>query len=157
MNSRVIRVISWLVVIIWMLVIFHFSSEVKGDSNNTSLGVTEMVVNMIEKMMPSIQIDVDNFNHIVRKLAHFSIYLVLGILVMNAMRLSGMVGVRFVYVALLICVVYAVSDEIHQMFVPGRGPQFRDVLIDSSGAVVGIGIYFGVSGLVRRVRGNVDS
>jgi VanZ family protein len=39
------------------------------------------------------------------------------------------------------CVLYAVSDEVHQLFVPGRGAQVTDVLIDNAGAFVGIGIY----------------
>lgn len=38
----------------------------------------------------------------------------------------------------MICTGYAVRDEIHQLFVPGRGAQVRDVLIVSGGAVVGI-------------------
>ena len=43
--------------------------------------------------------------------------------------------------ALIVCVLYAISDEVHQMFVPGRGPGIKDVLIDSAGATVGIGVY----------------
>jgi hypothetical protein len=38
----------------------------------------------------------------------------------------------------LIGVLYAVSDEIHQTFVPGRAGQLRDVLIDSCGVLAGI-------------------
>ena len=40
--------------------------------------------------------------------------------------------------AFLICVIYAISDEIHQLFVPGRAGQVRDVLIDSAGSFLGI-------------------
>ncbi|WDC84212.1 VanZ family protein [Caloramator sp. mosi_1] len=43
-------------------------------------------------------------------------------------------------IAFLICFVYAASDEFHQYFVPGRGPRVKDVLIDSLGAIVGIGL-----------------
>jgi VanZ family protein len=39
---------------------------------------------------------------------------------------------------ILICVLYAISDEIHQSFVPGRGPSIIDVFIDSTGAITGI-------------------
>ncbi|MFP5109854.1 VanZ family protein [Neobacillus sp. C211] len=45
-----------------------------------------------------------------------------------------------------ICVLFAVSDEFHQLFVAGRGAQVKDVFIDSAGAIVGIVIY----GIVNR-------
>ena len=48
-------------------------------------------------------------------------------------------GVRAIAMALGICII--VSDEVHQLFVPGRGAQVKDVLIDSAGAIVGICIY----------------
>lgn len=41
-------------------------------------------------------------------------------------------------IALLICIPDAISDEVHQLFIPGRAGQVRDVIIDSAGAVVGI-------------------
>ena len=45
-------------------------------------------------------------------------------------------------IAFLLAVAYAISDEIHQFFVPGRSCQIKDVLIDSCGAAVGIGLVF---------------
>ncbi|MGV8147186.1 MAG: VanZ family protein [Alkaliphilus sp.] len=45
---------------------------------------------------------------------------------------------------LLVCVLYAISDETHQIFVPGRSAQVSDILIDSVGAAVGILIYLGM-------------
>lgn len=74
----------------------------------------------------------------VRKNAHFFVYLVLGVFVINALRRSGVRGYRCVVYALLICILYAASDELHQVFVPGRGAQVKDVIIDSAGACVGI-------------------
>ncbi len=59
----------------------------------------------------------------------------------NAFRASGVYGYKGIAFALLVCVLYAISDEVHQMFVPGRGPGIKDVLIDSVGATVGIGMY----------------
>ena len=48
-------------------------------------------------------------------------------------------------IALGFCILYAASDEIHQLFVPGRGAQFRDVMIDFSGAILGSGISTGIN------------
>jgi VanZ family protein len=47
--------------------------------------------------------------------------------------------------SLAICIIYAVSDELHQLFVPGRGCQLKDVIIDTAGAVSGTAIYNAVN------------
>jgi len=58
--------------------------------------------------------------------------------------------------AFSVCVLFAVSDEFHQQFVPGRGPQVRDVFIDSSGAALGLLLCLAVQKLFVRF-GKADS
>ncbi|MBO4897549.1 MAG: VanZ family protein [Clostridia bacterium] len=77
---------------------------------------------------------------IVRKLAHLSIYLVLGFLATNALRYTAVSRKEFKY-ALIICVLYAISDEVHQYFVPGRACRFYDVIVDTFGACIGISMF----------------
>jgi VanZ family protein len=84
---------------------------------------------------------VAKFNHVVRKFGHFGIYFTLGILVLNALTVSGVRGFKGFIFSLVFCILYAISDEVHQLFVLGRGAQVVDVLIDSLGAFVGIGMY----------------
>jgi VanZ family protein len=78
-------------------------------------------------------------NHLARKAAHFIEYAALFVLVRWALgccvRQPRTVALAFV--ALLICVVYAASDEWHQLFVPGRTSSVWDVLLDSTGAAFG--------------------
>lgn len=76
-----------------------------------------------------------------RKYAHLFIYMFLGILVKNAMTYSGIHGIKAMVIAFLICFIFAVSDEIHQYYVPGRTALVMDVVIDSIGAFIGITIY----------------
>ncbi len=133
--------ISWLMVLIWMAVIFKLSSQSGQQSNGLSMGVTGIVGKVLAKVTFKAHVDMSKFNHMARKYAHFFTYLVLGILVMNAIRRSGIVGSVMLIVSIGICILYAISDEVHQLFVPGRGAQVRDVLIDSAGASVGISIY----------------
>jgi len=78
---------------------------------------------------------------IVRKLAHFGVYFVLGVLMMNAQSISGMRDRKAFILSIVFCVLCAVIDEAHQLFVPGRGVQVMDVLIDSAGAIAGIWLY----------------
>ena len=132
------KIISYLAVILWMGLIFHLSSQPVEQSNNLSKKVTEVVVGTVEKVAPTVELDFGRSNHLLRKNAHFFAYLILGILVMNVMRLSKVGIFKSIIFALIICITYAISDEFHQLFVPGRGAQIRDVIIDSIGALTGI-------------------
>jgi VanZ family protein len=80
-----------------------------------------------------------------RKSAHFIAYLVLGFLVSHAMKNEDSTAPAWKQrgASLLLCVAYAISDEFHQVFVPGRGPLLKDVLIDGSGAALGVLLYVG--------------
>ena len=82
---------------------------------------------------------------LMRKSAHFIAYLVLGFLVSHAMKNEDSTATAWKRrgTSLLLCVAYAISDEFHQVFVPGRGPLLKDVLIDGSGAALGVLLYIG--------------
>ncbi|MGM8215903.1 VanZ family protein [Bacillaceae bacterium W0354] len=138
------NVITWGIVLAWMGLIFFLSHQPGKESAKLSTGVTNIFVKTVKKVKPKRKLERQRMQHIVRKSAHFFIYLILGILVINALRVSGWVGWFAVGIAWLICVAYAASDEFHQRFVPGRGPLVSDVIIDSLGAAVGIGLYIGV-------------
>jgi len=75
-----------------MLLIINLSSQVSDESNKLSKDVTEIVIETVEKVVPESDLDVNKFNHIFRKNAHFFVYLVLGVLVLNTMRRSGVSG-----------------------------------------------------------------
>ena len=137
MNENKNKLIKWIAVVLWMILIFNLSSQVSKQSNQLSTGITMVIEKTVLKVVPNANFNIQSINHIVRKNAHFFVYLVLGILVMNAIRNNK-------YFALMICVLYAISDELHQFFVPGRGPGIKDVLIDSMGAVIGILIFIGI-------------
>ena len=79
-----------------------------------------------------------DLHHFIRKNAHFFIYLVLGVLVKVALMNSGIRGFKAIGIGVVVCVGYAFSDEFHQSFIPGRGAQLSDVVIDSCGAGIGM-------------------
>lgn len=112
------KIYPWVLVVLWMALIFYLSHKPATESNELSKGITKIIVETVEKVTPDVDIEVGRFNHIVRKNAHFFSYLVLGILVTNGLRSSE--TKRYIGFALLICVLYAISDEIHQIYVPGR-------------------------------------
>ena len=135
------NIIYWIPVILIMVLIFIFSHQPANQSAALSSGITEIIIEMVENVIPNTQLDIRSMNHLVRKNAHFFIYLLLGVLVMRALRKNGVDGIRGMGYAALICILYAISDEIHQLFVPGRSGEILDVIIDSVGAVIGIVSY----------------
>lgn len=141
------KILPWTLVILWMALIFYLSHQPATKSNGLSTGITEKIVEIVEKVASNIKFDIGRFNHIIRKNAHFFAYLVLGTLVANGLRSVGLIGYKAIGFALLIYMFYAISDEIHQLFIPGRGGQVKDVIIDSAGAVVGI---LGYNGFIKR-------
>jgi len=128
------------------MLIFYLSAQVADESNDLSKGFTQVIATIIEKIIPNFEFDINIFNHIIRKYAHFFVYMVLGILVLNAFHRSDMYKINW---ALIVCIIYAISDEIHQAFVPGRGPGIKDVFIDTSGSIVGIIIYMIINKLYK--------
>ncbi|NLL19912.1 MAG: VanZ family protein [Clostridia bacterium] len=140
-NRQLMLLISWAAVILWMAFIFALSAQPREQSNQLSVGITEKIVDAVERAVPDREIDIERFNVVVRKNAHFFAYLVLGVLVANGLRVSGIKGPKVYIWALLICILYAASDEVHQLFVPGRGGQVRDVVIDTVGGTVGLLLY----------------
>ena len=80
----------------------------------------------------------DTLSFIVRKCAHMTEYAILAFLLYKTfIHKQNPLIKSFIFTAL-----YACSDEFHQLFVSGRSGQFSDVLLDTFGASVGIGIYY---------------
>lgn len=147
------KIISWIAVVMWMAIIFLLSHQPAEVSNDLSTGVTEIIIETIEKIVPDAGIETAEFNNAVRKNAHFFAYMILGILLMNAFSRRKKASCRAdIKASFAISFIYAISDEIHQMFVPGRGALVTDVLIDSTGALIGIFIYWTIKSLILRNR-----
>src|SRR5690625_1594783 len=147
------QILAWIPVLLIMGTIFYLSHQPASDSSKLSGSVTELIAQMITAI-PILQIDMDKFHFFIRKSAHFLAYLTLGFFVMNAVQISfrkaifKLIRYRISF-ALLVCILYAISDEVHQLFIPGRSGEVGDVLIDSAGDFVGIGIYHFV---IRKIK-----
>lgn len=79
-----------------------------------------------------------DIDHVVRKIAHFCLYATLGALFTSASFWYSRTWIAHLLLPTLFGTLYAASDEIHQMFVPGRGPLFSDVVLDSCGVLAGV-------------------
>ncbi len=144
------KLLSWVAPVMWMATIFYLSHQPSTTSSELSSGISEVIMHTIETIAPIQDFNAGAFHHYVRKNAHFFAYLLLGMLVLNALRSNNVAGYRAASVALLTCVLYAISDEVHQLFIAGRSGEVMDVLIDSAGASIGIGIWMVIGRIVKR-------
>ncbi|MBR4896028.1 MAG: VanZ family protein [Clostridia bacterium] len=150
--TRPLRIVLWLLVLMWMAVIFCFSMENADESSSTSGAVIRWLLERFDRAFPALSpaeqfAEIEAWSFAVRKLAHFLIFAVLGFLTTAACSVD-LGGKEAFLTALAIGIVYAATDEIHQAFVPGRACQFRDVLIDASGVLLGAGSFT----LIRLIR-----
>lgn len=136
--KQIKRLIAWSGVFIWMFLIFYLSHQPATVSSELSSEMTDkilLIIDMLAPFLDSTGIDLHSF---IRKAAHFIAYFVLGCLVLNAFMQYDWSRWKSIGLTFGMSVAFAISDEFHQVFIPGRSGEVRDVLIDSLGAIVGI-------------------
>ncbi|MGH4137596.1 VanZ family protein [Clostridium sp.] len=124
--------INWLLVLGWMILIFVFSSqpgEVSSENNKFVIQVFKLLGLDLNSILGTLS------DFIVRKAAHFTEYFILYILLYKAINTKKNWNIKVFIWSLVIVFLYACSDEFHQAFVPGRGPAFRDVMVDTCGGL----------------------
>ncbi|KRG15336.1 VanZ family protein [Lederbergia galactosidilytica] len=144
------KYIFFLLALLWMVLIFTLSDQPRAESRVLSLNLTEKVMSTIKKVSPQLEVSEVRLHHLIRKSAHFFAYCFLGILVCFAIKRMKLTQARGIGLALTICILFAISDETHQLFVSGRGAEIKDVVIDSAGASLGIVLYLCMANLVKR-------
>lgn len=93
----------------------------------------------------------EKIDYPVRKAAHAGEYAVLGILMAASFRLYlKWKGIRLMIVTWAAAVIYAATDEFHQLFVPGRSGQLSDIMLDGAGAAAGILLCAAIAGLIGK-------
>ena len=159
--SVAVSVIIILLLLTTLLIIFNFSSADRVESGEMSAGVTRYLLESLhpdyDDMTPAEQdVLLQQTHKFVRKAAHFSEFALLGflsacLLLWVSCRISPMSPWKTWLYPAVFSLIYAASDEIHQIFT-GRGPRVTDVLIDLAGALFGILVIHGSVGLLARCR-----
>ena len=154
MNKFIRFALRCLPAVFCMILIFSLSAHTAAESSDVSGGLIKTIAGILSPgfdQMTSAEQNtvVEQWQFFVRKCAHFSIYALLGILCVFPVSVyyRGRSAALF---SLCIAWLYAVSDELHQYFVPGRSCEIRDVLIDWSGAALGVGIVMLIGLLSKR-------
>lgn len=131
--------------LLWCVVIFCFSAQDATASTAVSDGVLHKIAEICTAWIPADAVEIDSENHasmafLIRKIAHFTLYFILGIFSAATMFSFTAKHHRSLsagwFTAWSFCIFYASTDEFHQLFVPGRTGRFLDIGIDSLGALL---------------------
>jgi len=142
------KIIYGTLLLIWMGVIFYMSSRSGEESSVASKGITQFVSEIAVKsgVLDEKDITPDTMALLhkwIRIFAHFFEYMVLGILSFQFFKqFSFKKIINVALISLGFCVAYAISDEIHQYFVPGRAMDILDVVTDTLGSITGISVLY---------------
>ena len=146
------KLVKLILIVLWMGLIFSFSQEDGTMSTSKSDKVILKIYKSFnkEKLTEKEQKEIiDKFVFPIRKAAHFSEYLILGILIISFISEFKALEIKYLILAIFISMLYAISDEIHQLFVSGRSARVFDVVIDTLGATTGIFIYNFIKNKIR--------
>ena len=141
----------WLPPVIWMVVIFSAS----GDSASM-VHSSRLFEPLMRWLFPWLaQGRIEEIHYIVRKCVHLAEFSILALLLWQAIRHTQItVTRRWLWsqsgLALALVLFYAASDEFHQTFVPGRTGQVSDVLVDTAGGAIGLGVLWLAGKLFKR-------
>lgn len=149
------KCILWLIVIFISTQIFSFSKANATTSSETSKKLTSVVFDIAKSTFDIPKEKIEEAFHtchvIVRKMAHFAEYMVLAFFVAALCRSYGIRLRTTFLITMLYILLFAISDEVHQLFVDGRSGQFSDVCIDFGGGVAG---YLGFH-ILRKLHSNL--
>lgn len=146
MKRKILLILSWSAVLFVCAAIFWFSDKGADASNEQS----SWIMMLCERIFGT------SFTvFFVRKAAHICEFAALGFFSAIAFSYSFK-SIRKVPFALAFSVLYAVSDEIHQLYVEGRAGQVRDVLIDTLGILGGIAVVLVLYFIINKWRKRKD-
>lgn len=152
-KTTVLRIFLIALCVLWMGVIFFLSAENSDESGGRSGDISFQIVETFTKNDTDMtdaerQEIADDLDPPLRTMAHMFCFCVLGMLYFLTSRTfpaSTLIGALSSVGCALI---YAISDEVHQHFVPGRSMQLQDILVDLTGAVIGVAFVL----IVMRIR-----
>ncbi|MGL5574372.1 MAG: VanZ family protein [Sarcina sp.] len=129
------RVINIIILAAWMIFIFYMSGKTADASTKDS----DFIINIINNLGLNLSNNFGEFaSVIVRKGGHLTEYMILSLLIHNVLSDYIEIKKNIMIYSLIGVFLYACSDELHQMFVPGRAGRFTDVLIDTIGGTIGM-------------------
>ncbi len=153
--KHIIRYILIIAIVALCCTIFTFSSANGETSSKTSIRTTGFLIDLFSKqsnMTPEERLaKIELIQPYIRKMAHVILYMTLGVLTMCcALTFKGK-NLSKLILSVMFSFIYACTDELHQLLVPGRSAQFTDVCLDTIAATFGGLIILFVAFIARKI------
>ena len=151
MKSNVIgRIVPVILTIVCAAAIFMFSMQNGADSSELSTDFLNKILGLVNRIYSEAEFspgEIRHMRYLIRKAAH----------IFSCWSAWAIFQKRYILISLVFCFLYGCVDEFHQMFSDGREAAFKDVLIDTAGAFIGI-VYMTLMILcVRNIRKNAEN
>lgn len=134
------KILSYILFLFWLFIIFYLSNQPGNISGGES---SHLIYNTLNILYSIFHLDPSNLNDIVniihnplRECMHGLEYLILAIFTMNLL-FQNKIKENKIVISILFCFIYAATDEIHQLFIPGRSFEYFDIAMDMIGSLLG--------------------
>ncbi len=134
MKKTTKRLVILILLVLSCVMIFMFSAQ----SGKKSSDISEYLTEFFLRLFHITEMDMGRAEHYLRKTAHFVEFFILGALTYTFLSMFMRKKFLAYLLSLFVTILYAVFDELHQYFIPGRSASLNDVLLDSLGALCGI-------------------
>jgi VanZ family protein len=146
----VFRRILIVMLVIWMISVFGLSNQNGEASGNLSMKVANFFAH-------GDTVEAENIEPIIRKVAHMTEYAVGGMIFYGiTLTYPKLTTKKRVFISVIFAVLYASSDEVHQLYISERNGSIKDVIIDTCGALLGIGGVYIIQNTIRLMDNKVQ-
>lgn len=138
-QGKIGKIVSLILLFSWLLLIFYLSNQ-KGDS---SLKSSNFIIDLLNNLFKEFNFNIKSIKYIsfiIRKLAHMFLYFVLYLLTFYTMYQFNFKKRKVL--SFIFCLLYAISDEFHQLFIINRSGMVIDVFIDMLGSLLAYLVFY---------------
>lgn len=152
MNKK--KILRTIPALIWMYLIYWLSDRPALESTAQSEDLTFIILKAASTFTGFSDAEVMDRTMLIepclRETAHFAEYAVLGLLVLIAVGAYMKSDGKRAMISFLICFIYALTDEVHQLYIPGRTFQLIDIILDTAGAALVMIVFLAVKSIRRK-------
>lgn len=156
MKKYIVRIIFLILIVLNSLVIFGFSAQNGESSGSISKNIIIKIADIIKINEDNREEFIEKGEKVIRKLAHFGIYTSLGLWSMAFISTFNIKMKKQVIGTTIWGVMYATTDEIHQLFINGRNGSALDVLLDTTGVIFGSIIVLLITNCYKLLKFNIE-
>lgn len=127
------RLILFALSFVWLFILFYFSGQTGAVSNRLSRSIAQILLRVLQNPFFEVPLDLGMINNALRDIAHFLVYFVLAIIMFVIYKQFKATKHYAAVLTIGTGMLIGISDELYQMFIPGRTSEWLDVLINILG------------------------